>query len=112
MEGTVDVQVANLISLIETKYLSTNEDYRPMEFSEKSSFFTLDVISDLAFGQAFGYLNKDEDVYDYLKMTEASIPFLMLIANVPILAEILQSRLFRKVLPSEADKVGFGAFIG
>lgn len=112
MEGTVDAQVAKLVDLIENKYLSTSLDLRPMEFGEKSSFFTLDVISDLAFGEAFGYLSKDEDVYDYLKMTESSIPFLMLIANVPILADILQSRFVRRLLPSEADKVGFGAFIG
>ena len=83
-----------------------------MEFGQKSSFFTLDAISDLAFGKAFGYLDKDEDVYDFLSITKASIPFLMLIANMPILADILQSKFLRTLMPSEADKVGFGAFIG
>jgi hypothetical protein len=112
MEGTVNDQVANLIHLIESKYISTSQDHVPMEFGQKSSFFTLDAISDLAFGQAFGYLDKDEDVYDFLSITKASIPFLMLIANVPILADILQSKHLRKLMPSEADKVGFGAFIG
>ena len=112
MEGTIDNQVANLIHLIESKYISTSQDPIPMDFGQKSSFFTLDAISDLAFGQAFGYLDKDEDVYDFLSITRASIPFLMLIANVPVLAEILQFRFLRKMMPSEADKVGFGAFIG
>lgn len=112
MEGTVDLQVADLIHLIESKYLSTNEDYRPMEFGKKSSYFTLDVISDLAFGKAFGYLHEDKDVYNYIEMMESSIPLMMLVANIPSLADILQSRLLRSLLPSEADKVGFGAFIG
>jgi hypothetical protein len=112
MEGTVNDQVANFIQLIESKYISTGQDHVPMEFGQKSSFFTLDTISALAFGEAFGYLDKDEDVYDFLSITKASIPFLMLIANVPILADILQSKLLRKLMPSEADKVGFGAFIG
>jgi uncharacterized membrane protein len=112
MEGTVNDQVANFIQLIESKYISTSQDHVPMEFGQKSSFFTLDAISALAFGEAFGYLDKDEDVYDFLSITKASIPFLMLIANVPILADILQSRFLRKLMPSEADKVGFGAFIG
>ena len=112
MEGTVDNQVANLIYLIESKYISTSQDHVPMEFGQKSSFFTLDAISDLAFGQAFGYLDKDQDVYDFLSITRASIPFLMLIANIPILADILQMRVLRRLMPSEADKAGFGAFIG
>lgn len=112
MEGTIDTQIANFVNLIEKSYLSTSQVYRPMDFGEKASFFTLDVISDLAFGQAFGYLDSDEDVYEYLKITKAAIPFMMFVADVPVLADVLQSRLFRGLLPSEADKAGFGAFIG
>lgn len=112
MEGTIDTQVGNLMHLIESKYLSTSKDYRPMDFGEKTSFFTLDVISELAFGQAFGFIQADSDVYHYLKMTKSAIPFMMAVADVPALASILQSRVLRGLLPSEADKVGFGAFIG
>jgi hypothetical protein len=112
MENSINVQIAKLIHLIETKYLSTSHSYRPIDFGEKASFFTLDVISDLAFGQAFGYLDRDEDVYDYLKITQSFIPIMMLISNVPSLADLLQSNLLRGLLPSESDKLGFGAFIG
>lgn len=112
MEGSVDTQIAKFVELIETNYISTPKDYSPMDLGEKASFFTLDVISDLAFGQAFGYLETDRDVYDYLKMMKTAVPLMMAVSDVPILADILQSRLFRAILPSEADKVGFGAFIG
>ncbi|KAH7079455.1 cytochrome P450 [Paraphoma chrysanthemicola] len=112
MEGSIDAQIATLVHLISTKYLSTTQSYRPMDFGEKASFFTLDVISELAFGQAFGYVEHDKDVYDYLKITETFIPIMMVIANVPSLADMLQSRLLRGLLPSESDKLGFGAFIG
>jgi hypothetical protein len=112
MEGSIDAQIASLIHLIETKYLSISDNYRPMDFGEKASFFTLDVISELAFGQAFGYLEHDNDVYDYLKITKTFIPIMMLVANVPSLADMLHSRFFRGLLPSESDKLGFGAFIG
>jgi hypothetical protein len=112
MEGSIDLQITSLIHLIETKYLSTSDSYRPMDFGEKASFFTLDVISELAFGQAFGYLEKDSDVYDYLKITKTYIPIMMVVANVPSLADVLQSRFLRGLLPSESDKLGFGAFIG
>ncbi|KAF2022874.1 cytochrome P450, partial [Setomelanomma holmii] len=66
----------------------------------------------LAFGQAFGYVENDADVYEYLKITETFIPIMMVIANVPTIADMLQSRLLRGLLPSESDKLGFGAFIG
>jgi hypothetical protein len=112
MEDAINVQIDKLIRLIETKYLSSSHSYRPIDFNEKASFFTLDVISDLAFGQAFGYLERDEDVYDYLKITKSFIPIMMLISNVPSLADLLQSDLLRGLLPSESDKLGFGAFIG
>lgn len=112
MEGSIDLQIANLIHLIQTKYLSTADNYRPMDFGEKASYFTLDVISELAFGQAFGYIENDDDVFDYLKITKTYIPIMMIVANVPSLATMLQSRYLRGLLPSESDKLGFGAFIG
>lgn len=112
METTIETQIARLVELIETKYLSTSEQYRPMDFAQKAQYFTLDVISDLAFGQALGYLEQDRDVYDYIKITTASIPAMMVLSNMPTLANLMQSRLLRWLLPKETDKLGFGAFIG
>jgi hypothetical protein len=112
MEGSIDEQIAKLVRLVETKYLSTVDSYRPIDFGEKASFFTLDVISELAFGEAFGYLDADGDVYDYLKTTKTFIPIMMVLSNIPSLATLLQSRLFRGLMPSDSDKLGFGAFIG
>ncbi|KAF2850607.1 cytochrome P450 [Plenodomus tracheiphilus IPT5] len=111
-ESSINTQIAALITLISTKYLSTATHYAPLDFGEKASFLTLDVISDLAFGKAFGYLPTDTDVYSYLRITATYIPIMMVIANIPVLAQILQSKLMRRLLPSESDKLGFGAFIG
>ncbi|KUJ15933.1 cytochrome P450 [Mollisia scopiformis] len=112
MEGTIDKQIQNLINLIERKYLSTNKKSEPMDLGQKGQFFTLDVISDLAFGKALGFLDKDEDVFEYIKITEQYIPAMLVMANIPWLARLTHTRLFRSLLPNEADKLGFGAFIG
>lgn len=112
MEGSIDLLIASLVHLIETKYISTSDDYRPMDFGEKASFFTLDVISELAFGEAFGYLENDSDVFEYLSITKTFIPIMMVMGDVPSLANLLQSPALRGLLPSESDKLGFGAFIG
>ncbi|KAF2261392.1 cytochrome P450 [Lojkania enalia] len=112
MEGTIDAVIARLVNLIETKYISTPNDYRPMDFAQKAQYFTLDIISYLAFGQAFGYLEEDDDVFDYIKITNTFIPIMMIISNVPSLARLLQSRFLRGLMPKESDRLGFGAFIG
>ncbi|KAL3595685.1 hypothetical protein FPOAC2_10040 [Fusarium poae] len=112
LERSVDSVIASFITLLETKYLSTEDVYRPVDFAQKAQFFTLDVISDLAFGQPFGYLTKDEDVFDFLKITRAYFPFTVTMANLPWMISLLHSRLFSGLVPKDTDKVGFGAFIG
>ncbi|KAH7303982.1 cytochrome P450 [Stachybotrys elegans] len=112
MERTVDTHIARLVDLLEAKYLSTSEEYRPFDFAQKIQFFTLDVISDLAFGQPFGYVEQDDDVFDFIKITRSFFPITLVMANVPSVVSLLHSRLFRGMLPKESDKIGFGAFIG
>lgn len=112
METQIETQIGNLIRLIENKYLSTASEFRPMDLAQKGQYFTLDVISDLAFGRPFGYLEQDDDVFDYIKITSSFIPVMLILANVPSLAKLLQSPLMRGAMPKESDKLGFGAFIG
>lgn len=112
MEGTIDLQIAKLIELIEKKYISTSSDYRPMDFGQKGQYFTLDVISDLAFGHPFGFMDKDGDAYDYIKTTKGFVPFMIVLCHTPWLAKLLHSYLFRGLFPKAGDKIGFGAFIG
>lgn len=112
MERTIDRQISNLIGLIERKYLSTSKESRIMDLGEKAQFFTLDVISDLAFGEPFGYMAQDRDPFDYIKITRQYIPAMIVMANLPWLARLTHTRLFASALPKESDKLGFGAFIG
>ena len=112
MERTVNTHITKLIDLIERKYLSTNQHFRPVDFAQKIQFFSIDVISDLAFGQSFGYIEQDDDVFDFIKITMAYFLVTVVIANIPSLVSLLHSRLFRGLLPKESDKLGFGAFIG
>ncbi|KAF4456709.1 hypothetical protein F53441_1265 [Fusarium austroafricanum] len=112
LERTIDDHIAKLIAMLETKYLSTDQEYRPVDFAQKIQYFTLDVISDLAFGQPFGYIEQDADVFDFIKITKSFFPVTLVMANIPSLVSLLHSRLFSGLLPKESDKLGFGAFIG
>lgn len=77
----------------------------------KVQYLTLDVITTISFGGAFGFLEKDEDVYSYIEMTEKSMPMMLFMSVLPGITSLLQSPLFRRFMPSEHDRVGFGQFI-
>ena len=112
MEETIETAISNLVHLIETKYITTANHYRPLDFSEKAQFFTLDVISSLAFDKAFGFLEQDEDVHDYIRLTSIVIPVMLVLSDVGPLRRLLFSPLLRWTLPKETDKSGFGALLG
>jgi hypothetical protein len=112
MEHTIESHVAKLVKLIKSQYVSTTDSYHPVDLAQKLQYFTLDVISDLAFGKPLGYLQQDADPYDYVEAMDASMPVLATLGNLPWLANLFHSPLFRRFLPSERDEGGFGALIG
>jgi hypothetical protein len=97
-----------LIQLLESKYLSTDTDFKPVDFAPKAQYFTLDVISEIAFGEAFGNLEADDDVASYIKATEETIPLIVFLGIFPWLARILFSWPCKYLLPSDKDPLGMG----
>jgi hypothetical protein len=79
-----------------------------MDLAEKIPFFTLDVISHVGLGEAFGDLKADKDVKDYIKSSEEGLKvgnsaFAMGIAwlrDTPVIGPAIS--------PSEKDTTGFG----
>ncbi|KAH8168697.1 cytochrome p450 domain-containing protein [Sarocladium implicatum] len=112
IEKTIEHHIAQFVRLLETKYLSTECEYRPVDIARKIQYFTLDVISDLAFGHPFGFMEQDADVFDFIRLTRAFFPVALLLSNLPGLVAVLHSRFFRGILPKETDRIGLGAFIG
>lgn len=85
MESIIDESVAELMNLIEKKYLSDKDNFIPMDISEKTNFFTLDVISALAFGQGFGNLRDDNDNPGIIQDLHKSIKMQALFHELPYL---------------------------
>ncbi|KAF2111803.1 cytochrome P450 [Lophiotrema nucula] len=113
LEPDIDVQIAAFIDLIKKSYLSRGEIVKPMDFGKKAQFFTLDVITKVAYGEAFGYLEKDQDLHEYLETTEALLPFITFFAVVPLANAILnRSWVKQKVGPGPDDKTGLGKLMG
>ncbi len=81
---------------------------KPFDFGRKAQYFTLDVISDLAFGAPFGDVATDSDVYEYIKTMEENMPNIIVTTVLPWLMALLSSPLFRGMLPSDKDPIGLG----
>ena len=109
LEPTIVDKVGKMIDLLRREYVNKA---RPVDMVSLSTFFTLDVLSQIAFGHAFGYLEANEDRYDYIDTMHAFLPILELSANHPFVRRIVRSRLVTALLaPKETDKVGMGPII-
>jgi len=101
LHSVVDVCIAQFISLVERKYLSTDEMLRPMDLAEKAQFLTLDIISTLAVGSCFGCISEDKDTYGQLASVTGSVPLVVVMANIPDSFMLLQNPISRALLPKE-----------
>ena len=95
--------------MIERKYLSDGEVYRPVDLARITSFFTLDVIYTLAFGEAMGFLECDDDVYGYLENQKAMLPVFEWLSTLPGSEGFLRTPwISKRVMPKTTDKTGIG----
>jgi hypothetical protein len=108
MEQRVDRQIQEFVHLVERKYLSTPNEIRPMEFSHRAQFLTLDVATNVTFGEPFGFLKKDGDIEKYIEMNEAMLPIFGILGSMPWLVYIMHAWPINKIMPGDGDKVGFG----
>ncbi|WDK16956.1 cytochrome P450 [Colletotrichum graminicola] len=108
LEESVDSHVSDLIRLIRSKYTSTEAASRPMDLAQKIQYLTLDVISDISFGKAFGDLRVDDDVFGIAASADTG----MIVFTYKIalgLYKILQSPLAARLFgPRETDATGWG----
>lgn len=84
-----------------------------MDFARAAQFFTLDVITKISYGYAFGYLANDEDVHGYIEITEKMVPFLNLVSTIPVVERFFGSGWVRKSIgPGTGDAKGIGKLMG
>lgn len=108
LEKSVDERLEEFLNLIRSKYLSSDRRVVPMDLAKKVQYFTLDVISSVGLGKAFGMLESDCDVDDYLQSSEEGLA----IGNTALamgFSWINQAPIIgRFIAPSPKDNNGFG----
>jgi hypothetical protein len=66
LEQCVDDRLQDLVQLVNTTYTSTKDTVRPVDLAQMLQFFVIDVITDIAFREPFGFLKADRDVHRYI----------------------------------------------
>ncbi|KAJ4418717.1 hypothetical protein N0V82_005390 [Gnomoniopsis sp. IMI 355080] len=112
LESNVDEQLRSLVALIRNRYISQGDQYRPLDFARVVQYFTLDSITRIAFGEAFGYLATDSDVYGYIESLEIMMPRLSSVNDIPLLRNALFSKWGLLLTgPSQKDAKGWGKLL-
>ncbi|KAI0413510.1 pisatin demethylase [Xylaria grammica] len=111
LESGMDEQVNALV--VNIRQNMSNDPRRAIDLAPLMSYFTMDVITKVAFGQEYGYLKAGEDLYSFLKEIRDSWPKLSIMADVPYIRNIMLSPLSLRLFgPSVTDKKGMGKLMG
>ncbi|KAI8966553.1 cytochrome P450 monooxygenase [Daldinia sp. FL1419] len=112
LELAVDSQVASFIDIVRRKHLSKSHGH-PVDLALLSRYFTLDVITRLAYGQPFGFLDADGDLYEYTSLMDRTLLKQNLCQEVPFLKRIVFSRPFHALFGAKpTDEKGAGKMMG
>lgn len=116
LEKCIDEQVTTLLTVIRERYMVSPFDgqQKPLlNMGSISCYFTMDVITRLAFGAETGYMRDEKDHYEFLEFVRELWPRMSTSADVPWIREFLFSVPFLKLFgPKPTDKTGFGALMG
>jgi len=114
MEQDVDDKLLRMFELIGSKYLAKPEEgiFREVDLSRVTSFFTLDVISKIAFGQTFGFLDEDDDPFGYLENLMQFLPAIIVFGVYTELTNLMKIPLIKGALPKSSDPRGLGRVMG
>ena len=108
LEDIIDTQILNLLALIRSEASKGHL----VDFARLANFFTLDVLTQIAFETPFGYLMRNEDVYNYITLNHQFLSILELGSNFPKINYLLNSSLMAPLRPRPTDRVGMGALLG
>ncbi|RPB05795.1 cytochrome P450 [Choiromyces venosus 120613-1] len=85
----------------------------PIEFFSWLHYLTLDIISDIVYGNPLGFVEKGFDIHNYRKDLHAAFGVITVAGYLPSLVALTKTRLLRPLLaPSPKDKSGYGRLIG
>jgi cytochrome P450 len=108
LESDIDEHIHQLLDLVRSRYLSTATRCKPVDLGSKIQFLTLDVISKIGFGKAFGDLKADADLDNYISSGRVGLAIMTFIAGLGLTPYFHWPPIARILGPSDQDKTGYG----
>lgn len=113
LEESVDDRLQDLSNLVRAKYTSTEKKTKPVDFGQLAQYLTLDIITDMAFGEPAGFLAEDGDQFQYLETMAVALPRFEWVSVLPWLSSLIRTPVISKfIMPSSQDKSGVGHLMG
>ncbi|KIW27807.1 uncharacterized protein PV07_07512 [Cladophialophora immunda] len=109
LESDMDRALWSLFKLWKDKYIAPGSNSQRVDLARMMQYLTLDIISTLSLGEPLGFLDKDEDLYEYIQTMTANFPAMTFMSAVPILSRLMRIPSVQRVLaPSVKDRIGMG----
>ncbi|QIW98805.1 hypothetical protein AMS68_004323 [Peltaster fructicola] len=109
LEQDIDGRIVELKELIAGNFISKGNSF---DFAHVAHLFTLDVLTQIGFGKALGFLTKNEDIFCLIQNTKQALPVLELACHHPTIRRLLHHPLLASLQPKATDKTGLGAVLG
>ncbi|KAK9780829.1 putative Cytochrome P450 [Seiridium cardinale] len=109
----VDGQITHLIDVLRERFISKGGNGRTIDFAHFIRYFTLDTITTIGYGKAFGFMDAEGDLYNYTREIENILGLIATAGDVPVLRRIFISPLVSRLFaPKATDPQGIGKVIG
>lgn len=94
----MDTFIVLLVKHLRGKIAGASRPRAVVDLARTSMYFTMDVITRLAFGKELGFLSSDSDRYDLLADTRKAVGFMWLPLVDSTVRAVTTSRLFLNTL--------------
>lgn len=112
-EVGVDGQIMHLMDVLRERFLTKGEEIKPFDFAHFIRYFTLDTITKIGYGKAFGFMDAEGDLYGYTEEIERLVGWIATAGDVPFLRHIFSSPLLAKLFsPKPTSPKGIGKVLG
>jgi len=112
LEDDIDKVIETFMRVIKRDHLSTEEGTKIVDFARLCTFFTIDSISKLGFGEAMGYLEHNDDRYGYIEAVQNALPIISVVSVLPLATSILSIPFIKNAFaPTRKDATGIGRLL-
>lgn len=114
MEADIDQMLLRLFRLLDDEYVSSPPTgrFRRVDLSQVTTYFTLDTLAQISWGQPFGFMEANDDFFGYVENMEKWLPAILVFSICTEFLQVMKIPLVKAMLPKATDPRGLGPVMG